>query len=319
MTLNIPDLRRQADDCLQKAAYNPKKLVLIHTSIALGASLAVTFLNFLFSQQIANTGGLGGIGTRSLLATMQSVLELAVMFLLPFWEIGLIRAVIGWVQGERAEPPTLLEGFRRFGAVLGQKFFIGLLFVIVAFLASQISSTVYMLTPFSRPLMEMMVPLMEAKDPYALMDEAFMSQLLHEMIPVFVIFGVLFLLLAIPLFYRVRFADFSLMGGERALPSVLASFRATRGSALQVFKLDLSFWWFYLLQLFTVAVSYGDAILGAFGIKLPISPDASFFVFYILGAVCQLALLWQYQAKVSATYGIVWDALNPKKEPAMDN
>ena len=313
MTLNIKNLRQQAESRLKASAYDPKKLVLIHTAIALGASLAVTLIGFLINLEIANTGGLSGMGTRSILTTVQMMLELAVMVLLPFWNIGLIRAALNWSTGERAEIPTLLEGFRRFGPVLRQNFLMGGLFMIVAFLASQIASTVYMLTPFSKPLMELMSQIMEANDPYALMDEAFTAQMLEAMTPVLVIFGIFFAGLAIPLFYRVRFSEFSLMDGARALKSMLISFRITKGSVKQIVKLDLSFWWFYALQGLTVALSYGDAILAAAGITLPMSGDASFFLFYVLGAAAQLALLWQFQAKVSATYAEAYQTLNSEK------
>ena len=313
MTLNIKNLRQQAESRLKASAYDPKKLVLIHTAIALGASLAVTLIGFLINLEIANTGGLSGMGTRSILTTVQMMLELAVMVLLPFWNIGLIRAALNWSTGERAEIPTLLEGFRRFGPVLRQNFLMGGLFMIVAFLASQIASTVYMLTPFSKPLMELMSQIMEANDPYALMDEAFTAQMLEAMTPVLVIFGIFFAGLAIPLFYRVRFSEFSLMSGARALESMLISFRITKGSVKQIVKLDLSFWWFYALQGLTVALSYGDAILAAAGITLPMSGDASFFLFYVLGAAAQLALLWQFQAKVSATYAEAYQTLNSEK------
>lgn len=314
MTLNIHSLRQQAESRLQKAAYDPKKLVLIHTAIALGASLTVTALNFLFSKQIANTGGLSGLGTRSILTTMQTLLELAVVLLLPFWEIGLIRAVIGWAKGEQVGPSALPEGFRRFGAVLGQKCLLGGLLMIVAFLASQFGTMVFMFTPFSQPFVELMAPVLESSDPAAMLDEAYMTQLMGEMTPYFIIFGVLFAALSIPLFYRVRFADFSLMDGCRPLESLLISLRATKGNVRQLIKLDLSFWWFYLLQGLTVVLTYGDAILAGVGVTLPMSEDASFFLFYVLGIAGQLVLLWQYQAKVSATYAVAWQTLNPESD-----
>ena len=312
MTLHIQTLRQQADSRLQSAAYDPKKLVLIHTAIALGSSLAVTFIGFLLNLEIANTGGLSGLGTRSVLSTIQVMLELAVMVLLPFWNMGLIRAAIGWSRNERTEFPALLEGFRRFGAVIRQKVLVGCLFMIVLFVSSQIGSFLFMMTPFSGDLMEIMAEMMESSDPYALMDEAFTARMMEEMIPVFAVSGVLFAILAIPLFYRVRFSDFALMDGGRALESLLVSFRLTKGNMKGLVKLDLSFWWFYLLQILTVALCYGDAILAACGIVLPFSGDVGFFLFYALGIAAQLLLLWKYQARVSATYAVAYHSLFPK-------
>ena len=314
MTLNISDLRRQADQRLQSAAYNPQKLILIHTAIGLGASLAMAFLSFLFSLEIENTGGLSGMGTRSILSTIQVVLEFSVMILMPFWNIGLCRAALGWYRNERTEVPSLLEGFRRFGSVLGQKILVGGLFMIALFLASQISSTLYMLTPFAQPLLDMMNEMMTA-DPDALITQAYTGEMLTAMIPLFIISGVLFAGLAIPLFYRTRFADLALMDGNRGPVSVLVSFRITKGKMRQIFKLDLWFWWFYLLQFLTVVLCYADTILALAGVALPMSADASFFLFYILGSLAQLLLLWQYQAKVSATYDVAYHTLLLPDEP----
>ena len=129
MTLQFDDLRQRGDRCLDFAAYSPRRLVLIHTAVSLGASLVVGLLNLLFSQMIATTGGLGGMGMRSMLQTAQATLELAVTIALPFWNISLTRAALCWARGELAEPPTLLEGFRRFRSVLGVKLLTGFIFL----------------------------------------------------------------------------------------------------------------------------------------------------------------------------------------------
>ena len=76
--LNLSDLRQKADRQLDFAPYAPRQLVLIHTAVSLGASLVVALVNLLFASMIENTGGLSGLGTRSMLETAQAVLELAV-------------------------------------------------------------------------------------------------------------------------------------------------------------------------------------------------------------------------------------------------
>lgn len=315
MTLNISQLRRQADERLQSAVYDPKKLVLIHAAIGLGASLAVTLMGFLISLAIADTSGLSGMGTRTILETVQAMLELTVMAVMPFWNIGLVWAALCWARNQRAYPADLAQGFRRFGAVLCEKCLVAGLFMIVGFLASQIGTTLYMLTPFSGPLLEKMAEFSAASDPNALLTEAFQAELLREMVPALVLSGVFFAALAIPMYYRIYFADYAVMDGARAFESLLISFKITYQKRWQIFKLDLSFWWFYLLQGLTVVLCYGDAILGWMGITLPMSPDASFFLFYVLGAVAQLLLLWQCQARIATAYAIAYQTLNPPKKP----
>lgn len=313
MTLKSSDLRWEAERSLLNAPYSPRRIVLIHTAVSLGASLLLALFNFLLSQMISGTGGLSGMGTRSLLQTAQAVVELAVTVLLPFWNIGLIRAAMNWARKESAEPATLLEGFRRFGSVLGVKAMTFLLFVLAAMAVSYVGTALFMFTPFADKLSAVLQPILEESDGAAtadlLLSEQALAQIGSAATPLLIFLGVLFAVVLIPLFYRVRFADFAAMDGGRALICMLESFRITKKKAWQIFKIDLSFWWFYLLQALSVALCYGDTILGALGVTLPMSPDVAYFLFFVAGILCQGLLLWRYQAQVSATYAVTYDAL----------
>lgn len=313
MTLHYADLHREAELRLATLAYSPRRLVLIHTAVSLGASLVVGLLNLLFSQMIAKTGGLSGMGMRSMLQTAQAVLELAVTVLLPFWNIGLTRAALCWARGESAEMPTLLEGFRRFRSVLGVKLLTGAVFLVVCMAVSYLGTMLFMFTPFAGSLMEALDPIMQnagTLDPEVLLSDEVMAQISSAAVPLMIFLGVLFVAVAIPVWYRVRFADFAVMDGGRSLPSLLHSFRITKNKALAIFKIDLRFWWFYLLQLLTVILCYGDTILAALGVALPMSAELAYVLFYAAGIVCQGILLWFYQAKVSAVYGLAYETLS---------
>ena len=317
--LNPYALRQQAGESLQAAAYDPRKLVLIHTAVSLGSSLLAAALSFVLNQQIAGTGGLSGIGLRSILSTIQAVLELAVSVALPFWNISLAYAALQWIRREPAEPSSLLQGFRRFGTVFGARFFVSAIFMALAMAAIYISTTIFLLTPFSKQLLEVFEPILQAFDPNAatmtqeeleaLLTPELLTQAAKASIPMFVLFALLFAGFAIPLFYRLRFVDFFVMDGEGVLSSVSQSVRMTRGRSLQVVKLDLHFWWFYLLQLLTVVLCYGDTLLPLLGIALPFSADVGFFLFYALGCLLQCLLLWRFQATVSATFAHAYEAL----------
>lgn len=312
MTLQFDDLRQRGNRCLDIAAYSPRRLVLIHTAVSLGASLIVGLLNLLFSQMIAKTGGLGGMGMRSMLQTAQATLELAVTLALPFWNISLTRAALCWARGESAEPPTLLEGFRRFRSVLGVKLLTGFIFLGLCMAVSYIGSMLFLFTPFAGGLMKALDPIMQSSgvlDPELLLSDEVMAQISSAAVPLMVFLAVLFAALAIPVWYRVRFADFAVMDGGRAAVSLLESFRITKKKALEVFKIDLHFWWFYLLQLLTVVLCYGDTILAALGVALPMSAEVSYVLFYAVGIVTQGLLLWWYQARVSVTYALAYESL----------
>lgn len=317
MTLHPSELRGQADRLLEKAG-DHKKLVLIHTVIALGGSVLITALNYLFSLQIAQTGGLSGLGLRSLLATVQSVLELVVMVALPFWEIGLLYTALKWRKGENAGMESLLQGFRRFGAVFAFRLLYGVVFLALGLVLIYVCSFLFAMTPFAKPLMEILEPVWTVtatpEQMEALLTPELIAAATKAMIPMLILFAVVFLPVAAVLFYRLRFARFAVMEGERAGRSLRESLRMTRKRTGQLLKLDLHFWWFYLLQALCLAVSYGDSILAFFGIKLPVSPDGSFFFFYVLGAALQALLLWQYQSRVLTTYCLAYDALRDPEQ-----
>lgn len=300
-------LRYQAAERLQQSAYNPKRLVLLHTIVALGSFLFTTLANYLLSLQIEGTGGLAGMELRSVLATAQAVLELAVTVGLPFWNIGLIFAALRWAKGQTAGPADLLQGFRRFPSVLGYLLLRGGLFLMLAVGIINISSTIYMLTPFAAPLVNLLTPFLQQDgSAEALMTDALSSAIFQELVPLLIFSTVLFALLAIPLFYRLRFSEFAVMSGLSCGKAMLKSIAVTRGSCLQILKLDLSFWWYYLLLALSILTSYGDALLPALGISLPLSATASSLVFYSLGLVCQCVLLWQCEAHRLSTYCLAY-------------
>lgn len=319
--LNLSDLRQKADRQLDFAPYAPRQLVLIHTAVSLGASLVVALVNLLFASMIENTGGLSGLGTRSMLETAQSTLELAVTAALPFWNISLTRAALCWARGELAEPPTLLEGFRRFRSVLGLKLLTAFLLMGLGLAVFYIGSSVFMLTPFADPLVAALNPIMQQSGvlaPDALTEEA-VAQVVNLAKPLFIFLGLVFAAVVIPLWYRVRFADFAVMDGCRGRVSLVESIRITKKKCLQIFKIDLSFWWFYLLQALSVTLCYGDSILPAMGVALPMSAEVAYIAFMALGNVCQGILLWFYQAKVSVTYALAYETLSAQSELKTEN
>lgn len=310
--MHISDLRRQGAERLQNADYSPRRLVLLHTGVSLGASLLLAVINILFTRMIANTGGLGGMGTRSLLETVQVMVELAVSVALPFWEIGLVRAALNWARGEAARPNTLLEGFHRFGSVLGMRVMTAVLFLAIGMAVLNIGGLLFALSPFSGELMEAIAPFvkpMTNAEMENLLTEEAIARIVDGAMPMLVLCAVLLVAVMIPVGYRIRFADFALMDGNRPLISLLESTRITRGNVWRLVKLDLSFWWFYLLQFLSVTLCYGDQILKWAGVTLPMSADGAYILFFALGIVCQGVLLWYYQAKVSVTYGLAYEAL----------
>lgn len=311
--LKVSELHNQANARLENAG-NPKRLALIHTAIALGASFLLTLINYLLSLGIADTGGLDGVGTRTLLSTAQAMLELAVMLALPFWQLGIFYAALRWAKGEGAEFSDLLQGFRRLGSAIGLLILRSILFIALTVIVMNVSTFVFMMTPFTEPLMEVFEPMMEQaftpEQLAELLTPELMASATRAAIPLLIISGVLFILVAIPVFYRTRFADFALMEGLTCGKAMIQSFTVTKGSCWQVAKLDVSFWWFYLLQMLSVALCNADLALTYLGVSLPVSGVAATLLFYALGSICQILLLWQFEAKRVTAYALAYRTLD---------
>ncbi len=307
-------LYRQAGDALQQPAYNPKKLVLLHTAVALGCSLLVTALDYLLNLQIAATGGLSDMGLRITLSTIQYILNLFVMVALPFWEIGLLFASLRWANGENATEKDLLQGFRRFGAILGIRLLQGVLFFLLGIVVSYISAAIFMLTPFAAPMIAIMEPILQSPAPEELITPELFAPVMDSFIPLLILFSVLFLAVAIPVFYRLRFSEFAVLEGNSATKALAHSIRLTRKKSLRLFKVDLHFWWFYLLQALCLVVCYADILLTKLGVSLPLSEDGSFFLFYVLGTVGQGVLLWLCQGRRLTTYALTYQAFDETPE-----
>lgn len=317
---NPSALRSRANDTLRYATYDPRKLALIHTAVALGCSLLVTIVNVLVNQQIAGTGGLSGMGLRSVLSTVQSVLEFVVMVALPFWEIGLIFAALGWARREPTGPQTLLQGFLRFRSVL----LLNLLRMAVLFAASftifYIISTVYMMTPFSDPLWELVEPMMygsmTTQELEAMLTPEMMDAIMQASVPMLVLFGLAYVPAAVFLFYRLRFAEYAMADGIGPAKALWRSVRlTTKGRCIRLFKVDLYFWWYYLALVAFAVLGFADVILAWLGVTLPISADTGAVLFYLIAILCQVAFCWQYQPTVSTAYALLYGDFNKELTP----
>lgn len=318
--MNIRTLKEQSRAALKAAAYSPKKLFFLYGAVSLGLGLVIALLDMALANSIAGTGGLAGMQTRAVLTTAQSVLQLASAIVLPFWQFGLVYGCLRLIRQERADLRVLPEGFRRFGPILRLLLMKGIFFMAAVMACSYASSIIFMLTPLSRGLTEQMMPIIESADTAALeamlSDEAAIMQLLPSMGGFFVIFGILACVLCIPLAYRMSMTDFVVMdeGGWGGLRAIRESFRLTRGSCMQLFRLDLSFWWFYGLSLFAAVLFSMDGLLTLAGVTLPVSAQTAYWVCYGVYIVAQLALLTLAAPKVQTTYAAAYEALKAKEQ-----
>lgn len=319
--MNIRDregLKAQAAQRLSVASYHPGKLSLIHGAVGVALSLILSLLSLALSHGIEGTGGLSGLGTRNILETVQALLSYGYTLLMPFWQIGILFAFLCIVRGQGAGPESLLRGFYRFGPLLRLKLLEMLVYFGIAMICAYLSS--FLAMSFSPAMLEMMEPIaMEMmEDPnadvYALMEQIPQQEMLQAMLPMLLIFAAVYLAAVVLVGYRLRFAQYLIVDdpGFGAFSAMRGSLQLTKRNCIALFRLDLSFWWYYLLQAVAVAVSLADVLLRAAGVQLPVSNQWSAVICYCVYGVILLSLNYLYRPQVEATYALAYDSLkNP--------
>ena len=316
--MNLPlyqDLRESAHRSLD-AAQNPKRIILIHTGVVVLVSLALMLADYLLEQQIGSTGGLGGLGTRSVLETIRAVLQIAQLIILPFWQMGYLYYTLKLAQGEDVGTAGLTEGFRRFGPILRLKIMMGVVLFPAVIASYYLASVIFMFTPWSAPLLEIFEPMMNGTMEPDAMLELYQTMPPETITSLMVIFVICLVALLIPIYYRYRMAELWLLDhpGHGALASMFFSRKMMKGNCMAVFKIDLHFWWFFLMDLGVTILLYGDMLLNSFGISLPISSDLAFYLFFVLYLVAQLGLSYWRQNEVSVSYAHLYESLKPTEE-----
>lgn len=295
--MNIRNIKSTAADRVSTASYPPRRLSLLHTGAAVILSLLLTLVNYLLAGGMENTGGLAGIGTRSILATAQTMLMLAGTAVLPFWDFGFYRASLNMARQEPATPATLLTGFQRFGAALRLLLLRGLLTVGVSLACVEAATTLFMLTPLSNGFWDKAEAIIKAGTE---VTPEVVESLMPYLTPVYILSGVLACVILIPLLYRFRLAEYCIMDDDApgALAAMKKSNRLLRGKKLAMCKLDFSFWWYYGLLLLATALSYGDTLLPLLGLP---AGDMTTLLFAVISGAVQLLIAWRFAAYVHTT------------------
>lgn len=312
---NRRSLKAHAKTALQQASFDTKKLMLIYAGVNLGIPLLLAALSLFLEDQIQYTGGLDGMATRAILVTAQQVLSLAAELLLPFWNIGIVSVALLYSRRQGVRPGNLLDGLRRFGPLLR------LMLLQFLFGALLIMPCTYLTSPLSALLLgDRLDPLVALTQQY-MNDPAMDMDLLMEQITTSGLEGLMYQLLILPgivfalvmgyFLLRARFAQYAIMDESRtgALKAIFLSFRMTKGNCIALIKLDLSFWWYYLLQLLLAGIHYTWLWLSLAGIPLPISDTAAMFASYGVFALASLGVHLLFTLRVETTYAAAYESL----------
>ena len=299
-----------------------QKIVVIYAALALGLTALVTVLSHVLGLQIDNFGGLSNMGKRTMLSSMQTMLPIAQSLLHMCLDLGYVAAMLRISRGMYTSPQTLRLGFDRFWLLLRCGICKALRYLLILFVSIYAGVMIFMLLPISQPAMEVLNPYlaqMSALSGELVLDEAAYVQFAQAVWPAYLICGVLFGLIAIPLWYSYRLTTY-LVIDKPGLPALLVlreSKQMMRNNRLSLLKLDLGFWWFYLVQLLASAVCYGDVILPLLGMELPGSGDLWYLAFMVFYYVIEFSVIYFLRSRVEVSYALAYDSLKAE-EPQND-
>ncbi|MBO4938616.1 MAG: DUF975 family protein [Oscillospiraceae bacterium] len=282
-------------------------------------ALLCTIVTYVVGIQIRGTGGLGNMGLRSVLSTVQFVLPLAQSLIVVFLGFGYQSAALRMARRVNCRPDVLLDGFRRFGPLVRLSIAQSIIYMAIAFLALYVGAQVFVMTPLAKDFLEIMMPLISSATVLTdeiVLDEATLLAATEAMLPMIPIVLILFLIAALPIAYQYRMSTFALLDdpGRGAFAAMRESRSMMKGNRVDLFKIDVSFWWFYLTELVIGLIAYADVLLPRLGVSFPWSDTVSYFLFYVVSLALQTGLYYLFLNRVHVTYAAAYETLRAKPE-----
>ena len=304
--------RRLAD------AGQAKRVAAIYAGLTLGISALVTLVGLALDSKISQATGLSGMGLRTVLSSVQSVLPILSALVTLCLEVGYQAAMLRVARGQYVSPQTLRLGFDRFWLLLRCTVLEGLILFGILFGGIYLSATIFVLTPLSAPVMELVAPLLEnvtLLSPELVLDDALYAQLMQAMMPAFLLCFVVVGLLAIPVLFRFRMVRFVVIDrpGAGAVAALRESRKMMKGNCLRLLKLDVCLWWYYGGCILATLLCYGDLLLPMVGVSLPWSGTVSYYLFFAAYLAAQFAVYYYLRNPAEVSYAIAYDAIRPKE------
>mgnify|MGYP005849685639 FL=1 len=311
--MSIPSakyLKKKASNRLQ-SGNDPKKVVLVYAGIAALSSLVVTVVQDLLDSQISQTGGIQNIGTRSMLTTADTVLTIAQLLLVMCLTLGYTGSMLRIARGQYASPNSLKAGGERIWVLLRTRLLQMLIMTAAAFALCFLVVNVCLLTPLSNRVIAVMSTVSAEE---LLSNGLALMGLYSAMLPIILIY----LVALVPLLWyfscTYRMVDYLLIDRPQlgAFGVLRESRRMMQGNMKMMLRVDLSFWWYYLLQALVSVLIYLNMVLALFAIGLP--PEVLYWGTVVLYLVADFALRYFFSNKVAVTYALFYDSLCPKQE-----
>ena len=315
---NLREIKNRSEERLRQSA-SQQKIVMIYAALTLGLMLLVTVTNYVLGMQMDNFGGLSNLGKRTMLSSLQSMLPVVQSLVIMCLDLGYLAAMLRIARGMYTSPQTLRLGFDRFWLLLRCGIFKGLIMTGVTFVSMYLGIMIFVLTPFSKAAVEIIAPIISQVsllNTEIVIDDVTYGLLMEAMLPAFGICGVLLLILGGPMYYNFRMVNYIIIDKPSigAMMALRESKKMMKGHRLQLLKLDLSFWWYYLATGVAMVICYGDILLPMLGLELPVPEVVSFFGFYVLYLAVSFGVHFFLRNRVEVCYGLVYDAVKPEEK-----
>ena len=315
---NLREIKNRSEERLRQSA-SQQKIVMIYAALTLGLMLLVTVTNYVLGMQMDNFGGLSNLGKRTMLSSLQSMLPVVQSLVIMCLDLGYLAAMLRIARGMYTSPQTLRLGFDRFWLLLRCGIFKGLIMTGVTFVSMYLGIMIFVLTPFSKAAVEIIAPIISQVsllNTEIVIDDVTYGLLMEAMLPAFGICGILMLVLGGPMYYNFRMVNYIIIEKPAigAMMALRESKKMMKGHRLQLLKLDLSFWWYYLATGVAMVICYGDILLPMLGLELPVPEVVSFFGFYVLYLAASFGVHYFLRNRVEVCYGLAYDAVKPEEK-----
>lgn len=277
---NRQELHQAASEALGRAP-NEKKLILTCTGVSVGLGIVFMAADLLLGKAASGSGGLSDLGRTALLQTFQSILPVVQLVFLTLWNKGYLRSMMHISRGQSADLRTVVQTFRQFGPIFRLEVLMGVIFGGLFFGCTYFGSYLYMISPFAQPLTGQMNASGSILSTETVLTDEMISAAMGHVLPMMAITLVLFVIVALPKFYSYRMANFFLL--DDPLAGARIALRRSkwlmRGHRKDLLRLDLSLWWYYVLDGLVLLISEIPLLLTLLGIQLPIPDTISTYLF----------------------------------------
>ena len=312
------ELKQQARERLE-ACPQEKKIGLLYGGSLLAISVIYLLADLLISRLTPQAGGLSTIGVRSFMSALSSILPVVTFLLSMCLGFGYMGGMVRISRGQYASPNALRTGFERFWPLLRLTFFKGMIMLGFSMGAFYLATVIFTLSPFSNRLVQALEPMVSGG---SLLSEGTMEltdgvieAVNASMLPLMAIFLIVAAVFVVPLLYRLRMTDYVLYDHPEAgaLYAIRESKKMMRFHRLSIFKLDLSFWWFYLALAVSYGLNYVPLFLAISGISLPIGDNALSILFFLLSCATEFVVIYFLRSRVEVTCALAYNELKPRE------